>query len=51
MSTRNSAKPENRHERTDRIAREILLAERAAREKKIAHLRALRQQREQNAIA
>lgn len=51
MSTRDSGKPENRHERTDRIAREILHAERAAREKKIAHLRALRQQKEQDATA
>lgn len=35
-------KPENRHERADRIAREHIQLERDAREKKTARLRALR---------
>lgn len=44
-------KTENRHERTDRIAREIIHAERKAREKKTEHLRALRLQMEQESTA
>lgn len=32
-------KPENRHERADRVARELITAERSAREKKTARLR------------
>ncbi|HWJ87279.1 MAG TPA: hypothetical protein VNS12_04340 [Pelagibacterium sp.] len=43
MSTRR----EDRHQRVDRIARQIINDERLAREKKTAHLRALRLQREQ----
>jgi hypothetical protein len=35
-------KPENRHVRADRIAREYIAAERKAREKKTARLREMR---------
>lgn len=42
-----STKREDRHERVDRIARQIIDEERLAREKKTARLRALRLQREQ----
>ena len=35
-------KPENRHERADRVAREYITAERRAREKKTARLREMR---------
>ena len=37
-----AARTENRHERADRIAREYIDAERAAREKKTARLREMR---------
>lgn len=35
-------RPESRHERVDRIARELLHAERTARDKKTARLREMR---------
>ena len=35
-------KPENRHERADRVAREYITAERSQREKKTARLREMR---------
>lgn len=35
-------RPENKHERADRIAREIITDERAAIDKKTARLRAMR---------
>jgi hypothetical protein len=35
-------KPENRHVRADRIAREYIIAERTARERKTARLREMR---------
>lgn len=41
MNTR-LEKPENRHERADRVAREYITAERAKREEKTSRLRDLR---------
>jgi len=51
MSRGALGKTEDRHERADRISREILHAERIAREKKTAHLRALRLQRDRDSTA
>ncbi|GAA0593399.1 hypothetical protein [Paenochrobactrum glaciei] len=42
MSTNTNERPENRHERADRIARELIDAERNKVQKKTERLRALR---------
>lgn len=42
MFKNSNEKPENRHERADRIAREVIKAERSKIQKKTERLRALR---------
>jgi len=42
MTEVREGKPENRHDRADRIAREYIAAERSARKEKTARLREMR---------
>lgn len=47
MLSQQSTKSESRHDRTDRIARELIAAERRVEESKTARLRKLRLEREE----